>query len=190
MSDLAQAYETSCYLAEKLGSDDSASLRERSALADFAAFGLFKRARIEPEAISALQRGLGMGIGVGLPALGVAHLAARDARHQGQELIRDARNQALMTAAGIGGMQGLGALLQQRLSRPAAPAMQGVQDEPMPSSPVGSDVRVAAAILVDDVLEAACNDCADDNAKHAALVSLVEHRRDSMHILRDWLRAR
>lgn len=166
-------------LAEKVASAKALTpdLLQRSALADFAAFGLFKRAGLEPEALSALQKGLGFGVGVGLPALGVGHMLLRDANHQGRDLVHDARNQALLTAAGVGGMQGLGALLQARMNRPPVP---------QPPSDLGTQERLAAAVLVDDVLEAACNEVAD-NHKTAALIELVNHRRDSMKLVRDWL---
>jgi hypothetical protein len=177
VNDVARAFETSRLLAEKVASARPASteLRERQALADFAAFGMFKRAALDPAALSSLQKGLGWGVGLGLPALGVGHLLARDARHQGEELIRDARNQALLTAAGVGGMQALGGLLQSRGTRPAVAPSDATDPQ-----------KVAAAIMVDDVLEGALS-LVDERAKHAALVQLVVHRGDSMRLLRGWL---
>lgn len=175
MNDLARALETSALLAEKVASvrAPSQELREKLALADFAAFGLFKRAALDPN----MMRGLMFGAGVGIPALGVGHLLLRDARHQGEHLVRDARNQALLTAAGVGGMQALGDLLK----RPPAQAPAA-----MPQPPAMSDEqKLAAAILVDDVLEAAC-DLADPEAKHAALVALVRHRSEAAELLRGW----
>lgn len=177
MNDLARALETSALLAEKVASAraPSQALREKLALADFAAFGLFKRAALDPS----MMRGLMFGAGVGIPALGVGHMLLRDARHQGEQLVRDARNQALLTAAGVGGMQALGDLLK----RPAAPAQAPAA---MPQHPPMSDEqKLAAAILVDDVLEAAC-DLADPEAKHAALVALVRHRSEAAELLRGW----
>lgn len=177
MNEVTRAFETSCLLAEKVASarPASAALLERAALADFAAFGLFKRAALDPAMLSSLQKGLGWGVGLGLPALGVGHLLARDARHQGEELIRDARNQALLTAAGVGGMQALGGLLQQRGSRPS----------PTTSTPEGPE-KIAAAIMVDDVLEAALA-LPGEGEKRAALVQLVIHRGDAMRLVRGWL---
>lgn len=179
MNDVVRAVETSRLLAEKVASARPASteLRQRQALADFAAFGLFKRAALDPAALSALQKGLGWGVGLGLPALGVGHLLARDARHQGEALVRDARNQALLTAAGVGGMQALGGLLQNRGTRPAtAPAT--TSDDP---------TKIAAAIMVDDLLEDSVAQLADERHKHAALVQLIVHRGDAMQLVRGWL---
>lgn len=187
-----EALETSVLLAEKVASarPASAALLQRAALADFAAFGLFKQAAFDPEALSSLQRGLGWGVGLGIPALGVGHALARDARHQGEGLVRDARNQALLTAAGVGGMQSLSNILSQRMHHdPAAPAAPMEQGPPMPEDPMSQltpPQKLAAAILVDDVLEAACN-LADPIAKHAALVLLVRHRTKSASLLRSLL---
>lgn len=179
MNDVARAVETSRLLAEKVASarPASAELRERQALADFAAFGLFKRAALDPAALASLRKGLGWSIGLSLPALGVGHLLARDARHQGEELIRDARNQALLTAAGVGGMQALGGLLQARGTRPA-PTPPTMSDDP---------TKIAAAIMVDDLLEDSVTQLADARHKHAALVQLIIHRGDSMRLVRGWL---
>lgn len=185
MTPFTRALETSALLAEKVASARPAStaLRERLATADFAAFGLFKAAGIDPGALSALQRGLGWGVGLGLPALGVGHMLAKDVHHQGHALIRDARNQALLTAAGVGGMQALGEMLKKtphpirhdvNVSLPAAP--EDVTPE-----------KVAAAILIDDVLEAAYHESMDPDAKHAVLLHLIRHRGEASHLLRGLL---
>jgi hypothetical protein len=186
VTDLARALETSTFLAEKVASarPASAALREKLALADFAAFGLYKQAALAPAMLSSLQRGLGWGVGLGLPALGVGHMLASDARHQGEHLLRDARNQALMTAAGVGGMQALGELLKHK----APPVQHNVSlNMPQEVPQLDPSQKMAAAILVDDVLEAACNDLTDPAAKHAALVQLVLHRGDAARLLRSLL---
>lgn len=179
MSDLARAIETSILLTEKIAAarPASAELLEKRAMADFAAFGLFKQASLSPH----LLRGLALGAGVGIPALGVGHLLLRDARHQGEQLVRDARNQALLTAAGVGTMQGLGELLKSRAQ--AAPSMPTL---PSPQQPMSFEQKLASAILVDDVLEQAC-ELSDPDAKHAALVALAAHRGDAMTLLRSVL---
>lgn len=177
MSKLARVLETSALLAEKVASSRAPSqrLREKLALADFAAFGLFKQAALDPN----LMKGLMMGAGVGIPALGVGHLLLRDARHQGEMLARDARNQALLAAAGVGGMQALGNLLK----RPEPPVEHNVNVH-APEA-LSNEQKLAAAILVDDVLEAACE--SDDAAvKHAALVALIRHRGEAAELLRSW----
>lgn len=191
-----EALKTSVLLAEKVASARPADavLLARAALADFAAFGLFKQAAIDPAAMSALQRGLGWGVGLGLPALGVGHLLTRDASNQGHEMLRDARNQALLTAAGVGGMQGLGQLLAQRFSRGSmgstgstdAPSLRPATNEDMPG-PLTSPQKLAAAVLVDDVLEDASYTLTDPDAKHAALVLLVQHRKEAASLLRSLL---
>jgi hypothetical protein len=190
-----RALETSVLLAEKIAAVRESNpfraemqkqvLREKQAMADFATFGLFKRAAMDPAAMSALQRGLGWGVGLGIPALGVGHMLLRDAKHHSGEVLRDARNQALLTAAGVGGMQALGEMLKKKphpvthdvnvnLPRAEQPALEPEQ-------------KLAAAILVDDVLEAASDTLEDPEAKHAALVALIRHRSESTRLLRGLL---
>lgn len=205
MNQVKLAFETSCLLAEKVASARPASneLREKLALADFAAFGLFKRGGLDPAMLSSLQKGLGWGVGLGLPALGVGHMLAHDARHQGEKLVRDARNQALLTAAGVGGMQALGNLLkrapqpqQHNINVSMPHDLQAVQAAHMlsPKDPdlsamsnaISDSQKIAAAIMVDDVLEAAHDEC-DLATKYAALVRLVIHRGEAMELVRGWL---
>lgn len=158
-------------------------------LADFATFGLFKRAAIDPAALSSLQRGLGWGVGLGLPALGVGHALLGDAKRHSGEVLRDARNQALLTAAGVGGMQAFGEMLKRpphpqqhnvNVTGAPAPAMPAPPEGP----PLDPEQKLAAAILVDDVLEAASEGPYDRGTKHAALVQLVLHRTDATRLLR------
>ncbi len=192
MSTFRQALETSVLLAEKVASVREANpfraelqtraLREKQAMADFATFGLFKRAAIDPAALAALQKGLGWGVGLGLPALGVGHLLLGDAQRHSADVLRDARNQALLTAAGVGGMQALGGLLKQ------GPHLRHDINYNMNVPPaLDTDQKLAAAILVDDVLEAATEQLDDPGAKHAALVELIKHRSEATSILRSLL---
>lgn len=192
MTSYAHALETSVLLAEKIASARSASpaLREKLALADFAAFGLFKQAALDPAALSSLQRGLGWGVGLGVPALAAGHMFLNDARSHSGEVLRDARNQALMTAAGVGGMQALGEMFKKK----PHPVQHNVnvamppQEQPMPEQPqLDAPQKLAAAIMVDDVLEAACSQLTDPEAKHAALVQLIKHRSEATHLLRSLL---
>lgn len=177
MTTLARTLETSALLAEKVASlrAPTQELREKLALADFAAFGLFKQAALDPN----LMKGLMLGAGIGIPALGVGHLLLRDARHQGEMLTRDARNQALLTGAGLGGMKALGELFK----RPEPPVEHNVNVHQ--TGPLSDDQKLAAAILVDDVLEAAC-ESEDEAVKHAALVELIRHRSEATALLRSW----
>ena len=180
MLPFVQALETSTLLAEKVASARPAStdLRQRRALADFATFGLFKRAAIDPAALSALQRGLGWGVGLGIPALGVSHLMTRDVKNQAEDLMREARNQALLTSAGVGGMQALGDLVKKLPQR-----IRHTVD--MPAAPEdASPFKIAAAIMVDDVLEDGCHLLSDPMLKHAMLVQLIVHRSDATNLLR------
>lgn len=182
MITFARALETSVLLAEKVAAARSpdVELREKRALADFTTFGMYKRAALDPAALASLQRGLGWGVGLGVPALGVGHMLLRDAHNQGQDLLRDARNQALMTAAGVGGMQALGELLK----KPPVPTQHNVNVS-LPQGPdLSPEQKLAAAILIDDVLEAAADQLTDEGAKHAALVQLIRHRVDATNLLR------
>jgi len=185
MNELTRAFETSALLAEKVASARPASLglREKLALADFATFGLFKRAAFDPEALMALKKGLGWGVGLGLPMLGVGHLLESDAHHQAKDLLRDARNQALLTAAGVGGMQALGDIFKKS----PGPFHHNVNVS-LPAAPEDSTPgKIAAAILVDDVLEDGCYQLSDPGMKHAMLVQLIRHRGEATHLLRSFL---
>jgi hypothetical protein len=179
---LATALETSLLLSEKRaslrGADPRvADFRERQALVDFAAFGLVKAAGMG-ELLQLGKKPLAWGLGLGLPALGVGHALISDAHHQGSDLIRDARNQALLTAAGVGGMQSLGGLLQGAMRPRPSFDTPSIDDAPQ---------KIAADIMVDDVLESAYDEGAA-GAKHAALIHLIVHRMDAMHAVRSILR--
>lgn len=187
MTTLARALQVSVHLAEKVASAHpaSAELRQRQALADFAAFGMFKRAALDPAAISSLQRGLGWGVGLGLPALGVGHALLHDARTQSADVLRDARNQALLTAAGVGGMQALGNMLTHvQNAHPSTTTLPAPTDF---APALNDEQKLAAAIMVDDVLEDAAGLLVDGHAKHAALVELIKHRVDAARLLRSMI---
>jgi hypothetical protein len=194
MKPFDHALETSVLLAEKVASarPASADLLMKQALADFATFGLFKRAAIDPHAISALQKGLGWGVGLGVPALGVGHMLMNRAHEHSADILRDARNQALMTAAGVGGMQALGEMLKKRphpvqhnvnVTAPQPPMPQLEE----PQQPLDLEQKLAAHIMVDDVLEDGCNLFVDPAEKHAALVQLIRHRCEGTRLLRGFL---
>jgi len=126
-----QSLETSRVLQERLSSaplgEKHAALEQATAQADFATFGMFKEALgVGPMGpmLSAAGKGLGWGAGLGVPALGVGHMLARDAREQTEKTIDHARNQALLTALGVGGMQGVGQAISGALKpRGASPAL-------------------------------------------------------------------
>lgn len=175
--ELLAIIRASAALAEKraslrVGDPRAAQMRERQALLDFGAFHHVKQAGLE-ETLSLAKRPLAWGLGLGLPALGVGHALISDAHSHAKDLVRDARNQALLTAAGIGGMQSLGSLLQ------AAAHPRTSHDPGM----VDPNQRLAADMCVDDLLEDACR-IGSLAEKHAALVHLIGHRLDSMDVVR------
>jgi hypothetical protein len=188
MTPFTQALETSVFLAEKIASarPASATLREKLAMADFAAFGLFKRAAFDPAALSALQKGLGWGVGLGVPALGVGHMMLGDAKRHSADVLRDARNQALLTAAGVGSMQALGDIFRGGPKPSQSSGLGSMVDTGM-SPATTTAQKLAAAIMVDDVLEDGCYLLDDPSLKHAMLVQLVRHRSDATSLLRSLL---
>jgi hypothetical protein len=130
---LQDALELSSTLAERMAATPPAAgddLRRKKAMVDFLAFGLFKEA--------SFGKGLAFGAGVGLPLLGAGHLLLRDARHQGEELVRGARNQALLAALGIGGAQALGGTF--------------AGGDALKLSADATASKLAALVLVDEVL--------------------------------------
>lgn len=174
---LVDIIRASAALAEKratLGREDPRSneLRERQAMFDFGAYARVKEAGLE-ETMALARRPLAWGLGLGLPALGVGHALIADAHSHAKDLVRDARNQALLTAAGVGGMQSLGGLLQSAVRPRAQPDQESI--DPMQ--------RLAADMRVDDLLEDACRVGASPE-KHAALVHLIGHRLDAMRVVR------
>lgn len=191
MKPFDHALETSVLLAEKVASarPASADLLMKQALADFATFGLFKRAAIDPHAISALQKGLGWGVGLGVPALGVGHMLMNRAHEHSADILRDARNQALMTAAGVGGMQALGEMLKRPPQAQQHQVNVNVPQPPLDAPPpqLDPEQKLAAHIMVDDVLEDGCYALGDPAQKHAALVQLIRHRCEGTRLLREFL---
>lgn len=172
---LDQALETSAALEERLASAPDGAVRQdlerRKAAVDFTAFGLFKAAGMGPAMgwASQLAKPLAWGVGLGLPALGVGHALISDAHNQGKDLVHDARNQALLTALGIGGMQAIGGGLSSAL----APKF-------------GSDQtlhKLAALLLVDNALEARLAE-AEEHQKQAVVMSLFLNRTEGTALLR------
>jgi hypothetical protein len=190
--DLKTAIGASELLNEKSASLRTQDSREKAAAADFAAFALVKQAGAE-ELWQLGKKPLAWGLGLGLPALGAGHALISDAHAQGKDLIRDARNQALLTAAGVGGMQSLGNMLggmhgsqQQPAADPtqaAAPLMPYYEQPP----PGGEAAKLSALIMVDDLLENAYEQLSG-RQKSAALAGLAAHRIASMRLVRSMLR--
>ena len=138
-----QSLDTSRALQERLAStptnEKRAALEEKATLTDFATFGMFKEAWAESigpalsaAARSPLGKGLQWGAGIGIPTVGAAHLMARGARHEGEKLVDHTRNQALLTALGVGGIRGAGEGLRAALRRPETPRAPAALPNPTP----------------------------------------------------------
>jgi hypothetical protein len=197
VTSLQKALEASELLRDKvasLRSDDpkKQSLREKAAAADFAAFAAIKQAGAE-ELWQLGKKPLAWGLGLGLPALGAGHALISDAHAQGKDLIRDARNQALLTSLGVGGMQALGGLLSQQ---PPQVQQQPQDMSYMPDAgvaqmdavPPGQEqAKLSALVMVDDLLEDAYEQLSG-REKRAALAHLVAHRMTSMRVVRSLLK--
>ena len=194
---LEQALDTSQALEERLAAisdtNKRAALEQKKAMVDFAAFGLFKQAGMNWTDVA---KPLAWGAGIGLPALGVGHLLARDARQQGEELIDHARNQALLTALGIGGMQGIGNALSSALrpnKREETTELSGPNDQSWlgrNTVKMSADAvlqKLAAVLLLDGVLEAQAQKLAGDE-RSDALECLFLNRTHGTRLLRELLR--
>ena len=195
---LDQALETSAALEERMTRTKNAEahdrLAQRKMQVDFAAFGMFKAAQAGAgQFLQTLGKPLAWGMGLGLPALGVGHMLLRDAKGQGEDLIRDARNQALLTAAGIGGMQGVGAAIGKALSNKQR---EETEELTLPNDEKYTGRRVikmsedadraessAALILVDNVLEKALETTVGDE-KLAVEQLLFVNRTEGTALLR------
>jgi hypothetical protein len=159
MATLTELLATSEVLTEKLAAHPSDALRQRRMMVDFTAFGLFKQGNFWPN----MQKALAWGTGVGLPLVGGGLLLENHARAQAEDLMREARNQALLTAMGVGGAQ----MLANKLGA----------DET-------DDLReLAAALLLDDVLEKQYSS-APAAEKRAIEECLLQNREHGTEILR------
>lgn len=217
MNDLQRACFTAFSLSEKVASahDCPADLREKSALAAFAAFGMFKRAAFGLSA-NDIAKPLAWGLGVGLPALGVGKYLISDAADKAKKTVD---RTALMAGLGVPAVAGVGHFLltdarrqMERLIEKArnealvaGAGIKGVEaignvlkaraERPSYESPpsYGLDApayevehKLAAAVLVDDILEEVYAS-PDPTVKQAALVDLVRNRCDGVALLREWL---
>lgn len=202
---LDQALETSQALEERLAAvvdtNARAELEQKLAMVNFAAFGMFKQAWLEqlgPE-MAALGKGLGWGVGLGIPALGVGHLLAKDTRHQGEELVDHARNQALLAGLGLGTAQGVSGALAKMFQPKPPMQREELQEMSMPDDrswqgrnviKLSSDVvfqKIAATVLLDNMLEEQVPKLAGDE-RADALECLVLNRLHGTRLLRELLR--
>jgi len=202
---LTQALETSQALEERLAAitdtDARTKLEQKSAMVDFATFGMFKQAWLEqlgPE-IAGLRKGLGWGVGLGLPALGVGHLLARDTRQQGEELANHVRNQALLAGLGLGAAQGVGGALAGMFQPKPPMQREETHEISMPDDQnwqgrnvikLSEDLvfhKIAATVLLDNILEAQVQKLAGDE-RTDALECLFLNRTHGTRLLRELLR--
>lgn len=110
---LSSYYEKQASLAK---SEDKKAFLEKKALSDLCAFGMFKESAFGSQlrrAWPAIRNGVGFGAGLAVPTIAagsyLVHRAGNQAKDVSHSMMTDARNQALMAAAGIGG---LGAIRQ------------------------------------------------------------------------------
>ena len=170
-------------------------LLSRKALVDVAAFGLFKQSAWTQQlhkAVPGLMKGLGWGVGLGVPALAAGHMLLSDAKNQAKDVVHDARNQVLLGGMGLGGMQALG----QGLGRLVPHRMEASTEQTYPGGDVFSAFhqakmssdqafieKLAAIVLLDDFLEARVNETRDKTAAEC----LVLNRELGAALLREVL---
>ncbi len=179
---LGEALDAAGALEERLaGARDpreQATLEQKKALTDVAAFGLFKAAHLG-QALGDFGKPLAWGVGLGLPALGVGHALISDAHRQGDALMENARNQAMLTALGVAGLKALGGAAQSMLAPRAPTEPDGFK--------LGADRqefhKLAALLLLDDWLEKEFA-AAEAHEKHALAECLFINRAQGTALLR------
>jgi hypothetical protein len=202
---LEEALETSAALEEHLAAardiSTRSTLEQKLAMVDFAAFGMFKQAWLEqfgPE-MASLGKGLGWGVGLGVPAALAGHALLRDARHQGEELTNHVRNQALLTGLGLGAAQGVGGALAGMFQPKPPMQREEVHEMTLPNDQswrgrnvikLSSDEalqKIAAVVLLDNTLENQVSKLAGDE-RADALECLFLNRAHGTRLLRELLR--
>jgi hypothetical protein len=179
---LDEVLDTAGALDERLATvrdpHEQTILEHKKAHVDFAAFGLFKAAHLG-QALGDFGKPLAWGVGLGLPALGVGHALLSDAHRQGDALIENARNQAMLTALGVGGLKALGGAAQSLLAPRGPTEPDGFK--------LGADrqglQKLAALLLLDDVLEREFA-AADGHEKQALAECLFINRAQGTALLR------
>lgn len=187
--DLSEMFEKRA--AEATDPGARTRMLEKKALADVTAFGQFKRALLE-RLPQGLGHGLALGVGAGLPILGAGHLLLRDANAQAKDVTRDARNQVLLSALGVGGMAGLGKGLQS-LMQPDT--VESTFEDMLPGggvyrsvnrTKVSADLNTLAAVMqLDDFLSSRL-DAAQGEDKVAA-ACFIRNRMAGVDLLRSLL---
>lgn len=191
---LGQALDTSAALSERIAEarDERvrADLEQRKAAVDFTAFHLFKQAGVEGlggNVMQSLAKPLAWGIGLGLPALGVGHALMHDARRQSEHVINHARNQALIAAMGLGGANAIKGLMQpnQREEYNELTLPEGTMNSRNVVKLSHDQLlqKIAAVVLVDNVIEAQYNQ-ASDGEKQALADYLYLNRSYGTELLK------
>jgi hypothetical protein len=194
---LEQALDTSTALEERIAEARDVRVRtdleRRKAAVDFTAFDLFKQGGWEQLGTVGqhLAKPLAWGVGLGLPALGAGHLLMRDARHQTEQTINHARNQALIAALGLGGANAIKGLM--------APNQREETNElTLPEGNFGSRnvvklstdrlmQKLAAAMLLDNILEKQYDDASGEE-KTAVVACLFLNRIHGTALLKELAR--
>ena len=134
---------------------------------------------------SPLAKGLAWGTGLAIPTALVGHHLINKAHDDAKDVVHDARNQALLTAAGIGGMKTLGEGLQRLI--PHKYEHSGATTYPggdvYSSFMTGKMAKLAAILYLDDFLENQLNQTRDKTAEEC----FVYNREVGMALLREIL---
>lgn len=136
-------------------------------------------------ALPHVGRGAALGAGVAIPTALAGHALISDARRQSHDVFRDARNQTLLTALGVGGV----AAAANRAGSSGRGGPSNFEWSNMETSPegmtrqfqakMGSVYAIAEAVVLDDLLEEAVRTGSAED------IDLVVHRVKSASLLED-----
>jgi len=193
---LEQALDTSTALEERIAEARDvrvrADLERKKAAVDFTAFDLFKQGGFDFGAVGKhMAKPLAWGVGLGLPALGARHLLMRDARHQTEQTINHARNQALIAALGLGGANAIKGLMapnqREETNEMTLPEGSFNSENVIKLSADRLVQKLAAVVLLDNVLEKQY-DNAPDEEKTALAECLYLNRIEGTSLLKELAR--
>lgn len=166
MPTLAELLATSDALSDKVGQArnpaEAASILEKKALIDFAAFGEYKKAEFVP----ALTKALGWGVGLSAPALAAGLIAENKARKDAKKMVDYVRNQAALAALAV----------------PAAKLVGDLGGRIVTSADTAL-YKLAAAVLLDEMLSLAYDNATGD-VKVAAKACLMQNREHGVALLK------
>ena len=166
-------------LASVQSAEERSTLQQKKACIDFTAFSLYKSAA--PNFLNNMRRGLGWGAGLGIPLLGGGLLLEHSAKAKADDLLSNARNQALLASLGVGGASALNSMLQSSASS---------NPESFDLSKISADAslqKLAAHLLLDDVLVQQLSVLPEEE-KQAAEACLMLNREEGADLLRKLLR--